>query len=361
MPASFQISDKILSPSEFSDFTNVNEHFEGLKDGQNFIGSWLTYKQNFDQKTSGSTGKPTVHTISRKNIQASAQRTVQALNLKKEISALVCINMAYIGGKMMLARGMEFGWKLSLIPPTSFSNTEQIPLGSFDFAAMVPLQIENLLKSKKGLQFLNNTCKIIVGGAPMGQHLVEQIQSLSCEIYATYGMTETVSHIALQKLNGANKADHFSILKGVEHELDERDCLRLKADVTYDQWIQTNDVVRMHTSSRFSLIGRADNVINSGGVKVQTEQLEAKIAPVLKNHVGDFAITSIPDETLGERIVLVCEGLEIPGEQALVQLKSVLTKFELPKQLMVHKIPKTTSGKINRSHLKRVIQSTFDS
>lgn len=359
MPVSFQIFDKILSPSEFSGFINVNEHFEGLKDGQNFVKSWLTYKQNIDQKTSGSTGKPTVHTISRKNIQASAQRTANALDLGRGLSALVCINMTYIGGKMMIARGMEFGWKLNIISPTSFSETRSIPVSSFDFVALVPLQIENLLKSTKGLQFLNSAGKIIVGGAPMGKHLAEQIQSLSCEVYATYGMTETVSHIALQKLNGADRANYFSMLQGVDYSLDERDCLRIRADVTNNQWIQTNDVVRMHAGRDFTIIGRADNVINSGGVKIQTEQLEAKIALILKNDLSSFAITSIPDELLGERVVLVCEGLEISAKEAMARLKSVLNKFELPKELITHEIPKTTSGKIDQVQLKKVIRSTF--
>ncbi|GAB5528100.1 MAG: AMP-binding protein [Roseivirga sp.] len=359
MPASFNISDKILSPSEFSELTNVNEHFEGLKSGQHFIGSWLNNKQFFDQKTSGSTGKPTVHTISRKNMLASARRTAQSLNLSNGLHALVCINMAYIGGKMMLARGMHFDWTLRLIPPTSFADPDQVPTGPFDFAAMVPLQIENLLKSEAGIQLLNNTAKIIVGGAAMGKHLTAQIQHLDCEIYATYGMTETVSHIALQKLNGPGKTDYFNILPGVDFALDERNCLKLKADVTDDRWIQTNDIVDIQETGSFKIIGRADNIINTGGVKISAELLEEKIAPVIKDQVLDYAISSLPDTVLGQKVILVCEGLTVKPDVLLTKLKTQLSKFELPKAIIVHTIPKTASGKTDRASLTKVSHSTL--
>ncbi len=352
MPACFNISDKILSPSEFSELTNVNEHFEGLKSGRHFIKSWISNKQFFDQKTSGSTGKPTVHTISRKNILASAQRTALSLNLSHGLRALVCINMAYIGGKMMLARGLLFDWTLKLIPPTSFADTDQIPPGPFDFAAMVPLQIENLLQSEEGIQLLNSTAKIIVGGAAMGQHLTKQIQHLNCEIYATYGMTETVSHIALQKLNGPDSTDHFTILPGVDFGLDERNCLKLKADVTDDQWIQTNDIVDVRDRDNFSIIGRADNIINTGGVKISAELLEEKIAPVIQPYTSSFAVTGLPDDLLGEKIVLVCSPLAKTENHILKLLKTALQKFEVPRTILEMEIPQTESGKTDRARLK---------
>ncbi|MCE7990638.1 MAG: AMP-binding protein [Roseivirga sp.] len=358
MPASFYTSDKILSPAEFSEHTNVNEHFEGLKNAQHFIRSWVNDKQFFDQKTSGSTGKPTVHTISRKNMLASASRTAQVLNLNTGLQALVCINMSYIGGKMMLARGMQFDWHLHLVAPVSFASSVQIPSGSFDFAAMVPLQIENLLQSEAGLQLLNNTEKIIVGGAAVSKELIRQIQPLKCRVYATYGMTETISHIALQKLNGPDRADHFSMLPGVDFGLDERGCLRLKADVTDNQWIQTNDLTDLKDNGSFKITGRADNIINTGGVKVSAEMLEEKIAPLLKGQAKDYAISSIPDALLGNKIVLICEGLTIPPEDLKALLKSSLGKFEVPKEIISQQIPKTASGKIDRARLKRVVHST---
>lgn len=358
MPVSFNLYDKILSPSEFSELTNVNEHFEGLESGKHFIKSWINDKQFFDQKTSGSTGKPTVHTISRKNMLASVGRTAQALNLDTNLRALVCISMSYIGGKMMLVRGMHLEWSFHLIAPASFADTSQIPSGPFDFAAMVPLQIEHLLQSKAGLRLLNNTEKIIVGGAPMNDDLIDQIQSLDCQVYATYGMTETISHIALQKLNSHDRSDHFTILPGIDFGLDERGCLRLKADVTDNQWIQTNDLAALQGDRRFKVIGRADNIINTGGVKVSAELLEGKIAPVIKGKVLQYAISSTPDSLLGEKVVLVCEGLTIPPEEILELLKPHLGKFELPKSVILHQIPKTASGKIDRAKLKKVSAST---
>lgn len=357
MSTRFLVFGKVLSPMQFAAYKFGKLHFDGAKKGQEFVKAWLVDKQFFYQKTSGSTGKPTVHKISRSNMIASAERTVTALDLSHGLKVLVCINMAYIGGKMMLARGLQYSWQVELIPPTSFAHEVQIPTGPFDFCAMVPLQIENLLKSARGTELLNSIKTIIVGGAAVGPHLVEQMQQLSCAVYATYGMTETVSHIALQKLNGPGSTDHFSLLKGVAYELDERGCLRLKADVTDNQWIQTNDSVEFKNEREFRVIGRADNVINSGGVKVHIEQLEAKIAPLIHDFISDFAITSITDPSLGEKIVFVFSAYSGPEEAISRRLKPALDRFEVPREIFQMEIPKAASGKIDRPQLRAQVLS----
>lgn len=354
MPTSFHIHRSILSPSEFVQYVNTYEHFECLDIGQEFVNSWLNNKQFYDQKTSGSTGKPAVHKIDRKNMLVSATRTASALKLFPGTKALICINMAYIGGKMMLARGLAFDWHLRIIPPCSFTRLNEIPEENFDFAAMVPLQLENLLASKKGITLLNNIKKIIVGGAATGPHLIEKLQGLKCEVYATYGMTETISHIALQTLNGADKSNFFQILPGVEHAVDDRNCLRIKADVTNHQWIQTNDSVVFNDQGDFKILGRADNVINTGGVKIQVEALEAKIAPLLKDKMTDFAITHKADQVLGEKVVLVCETSTISISEIIDLLKSTIDRFEVPKEVVLAPIPKTASGKIDRPALRQL-------
>jgi O-succinylbenzoic acid--CoA ligase len=354
----FLIFDKVLNPLQFAVYKFGNLHFAGVENGQEFVTTWLNDKQFFDQKTSGSTGKPTVHKVSRSNMIASAARTVSALSLPHGLKALICINMAYIGGKMMLARGLQYNWQMQVIPTTSFASDEQIPDGPFDFCAMVPMQIENLLKSAKGVELLNSIKTIIVGGAPVGSHLIEQMQQLSCSVYATYGMTETVSHIALQKLNGIDSSNHFSLLEGVAHELDDRSCLRLKADVTDSKWIQTNDIVEFRSDKSFRVIGRADNVINTGGVKVHIEQLEAKIAPLIREFISDFAITSSTDPMLGEKIVFVFSAYLGREEDIISHLKPALDKFEVPKEIFQLEIPKTPSGKIDRPQLRaRVLRA----
>ena len=354
MPVSFHIHRNTLNPSEFIQYVNTYGHFECLDIGQEFVNSWLNDKQFFNQKTSGSTGKPAVHKIDRQSMLASASRTANALKLPTGIEALICINMGYIGGKMMLTRGLIFDWQLTLIPPTSFAKPEDIPEQSFDFAAMVPLQIENLLATKRGVAFLNSVKKIIVGGAATGAHLIDRLQELTCEVYATYGMTETISHIALQALNGPNKSNFFEILPGVEHGVDDRGCLRLRADVTHYQWIQTNDSVAFNNQGEFKILGRADNVINTGGVKVQIEALESKIAPILTGSVGHFAITHKTDLTLGEKVVLVCETPLVTNSEIIELLKATLDRFELPKEVIHAPIPKTTSGKIDRPALRQL-------
>ena len=353
MSASLVFQNHQYTPTDFAKLDLQNTSFTGLEAGQQFIHSWQNNKQFFDQKTSGSTGKPTIHQFSRQMIEASVSRTVEALQIKHEANALVCINMDYIGGKMMLARGLMNHWKLHLHPPGS-GLVELLKANQFDFSAMVPLQVSKLLDQPDGGLLLNKIDHLIIGGAAVDQSLMDRIQYLNCKIYATYGMTETISHVALQKLNGQERSDYFSLLPGISHQIDDRGCLMLKADVTNKEWITTNDRVAFINEREFKVLGRADNVINSGGIKIQTEELEALIQKTgLLDH-AQFAISAIPDSTLGSKVVLVVEK-DVPDPNRLIeQLKTALPAYHAPKRILsINRLPRTASDKLDRQGLSQ--------
>ena len=190
-------------------------------------------------------------------------------------SCLLNLSAKHIAGKMMLARAMEIGMEITFTPPSA-NPLEDINRG-FDFYAFVPLQLQNILKlTPEKVDSLNQAKAIIVGGAKISLELAQQIEKITAPVYATYGMTETVSHIAIQRINGENKDSYFHTLPTITTELDQRACLKIKAPVTNHEWLQTNDIARLHPNG-FELLGRIDNVINTGGLKVQAEKVENKV------------------------------------------------------------------------------------
>lgn len=360
MAALFQVYDEIYTASEFVSLDLSRFKVDSWEAGQSFVSSWLNQQQIFSQKTSGSTGTPKINKIGRSQIVSSIHRTARALGLPEGMQALVCLDLRYIGGKMMLARGLELKWHMHLAPP-SVKAIERFSMGrSYDFCAMVPLQIEGLLKTRRGKELLNSIDKMIIGGAPLNKDTVTQLQSLTCQVFATYGMTETVSHVALQALNGPNKSDHFTMLPDIDHGLDERGCLRLRADVTGDQWIQTNDLVEFVSASEFRVLGRADHVINTGGVKVAIEALEQMIGGTGLLNGVNFAITKKSDPSMGQKIVLVLESSR-STDGLLEALKPLLPAYHCPKLLVTSEtLPMTQSGKLNRQRLEQWVAGLPD-
>ncbi|KYG72936.1 AMP-binding protein [Roseivirga echinicomitans] len=331
-----------------------SSHDQSYISAAKFINEWRSGKESFAQNTSGSTGKPKTIYISRSQMIASAKRTAKALNLDKNISALLCINPEFIGGKMMLVRAMEFEWDLTLVPPSSNPEEHLEDDAKFSFAALVPLQLERMLATEKGRKQLNSIETIIVGGAPISRQLDEDIQSLSAQVFSTYGMTETVSHIALRAMNGANKSDFFTVLDGISVEIDERDCLRIRADVTLNEWIQTNDVMELK-GSEFKWLGRADFVINSGGIKIHLDQLENQLEQLLDTEV---ILLKKSHQQLGETYVAAIVNKH---NRTIEELKSAidssLEKYHKPNALfLIDILPRTASGKIDRLALSEQLK-----
>jgi O-succinylbenzoic acid--CoA ligase len=318
-----------------------------------FIDEWISGKLDFTLKTSGSTGAPKDIVLTRDQMVASAILTQRALQLQSNAACLLCIDPRYIGGKMMLVRSFVIGMKLFALEPAA-NPLQNIPIDeSINFTALVPYQVKSILGSKHP-HILNNFENIIVGGAPLDEETIHHLQLYQTNFYATYGMTETVSHVALQKLNGVNKKNYFQTLQGIELRKDDRGCLAIKAPYLLGEII-TNDLVELIEHDKFMWLGRWDNVINTGGVKVIPEKIEAAIEKVflsLDLH-SRFFIIGKDDSVLGQKILLVIEGESHSPEklnQAIALLRQeVSLSYELPKEIWSSReFIQTESGKINR-------------
>ena len=218
---------------------------------------------------------------------------------------------------------------------------------AIDFVAVVPLQLQTILDTQRD-ERLNSLKAILVGGAPVGDTLGDAIQRLNVPVFSTYGMTETVSHVALRRLNGEEATDSYGLLEGVEAATDERGCLRLRGAVTNHQWIQTNDVVEFLGPRKFIIVGRADNIINSGGVKIQLEKVERAIEKT-GLIASRFFAWSEPDERLGQKLILVVESeKKLDTELLQTRLLPELLTYELPKKVyFVKKFVETPTGKVD--------------
>jgi O-succinylbenzoic acid--CoA ligase len=335
-----------------------------------FCDQWLAQKESFTLPTSGSTGKSKTITLSREQMIASAHLTGQALDLQPGDKALVCLPVEYIAGMMMLVRGFVLDLNLTIVTPSG-NPLAGFPADThFDFTALVPLQIQQILaKTPQKRAILDRMKAILVGGGPISAALLEQLQNITAPIYHTYGMTETATHIALKPLNGPQASDYFIPLPGVEVKLDERGCLMVKSAVTGDKTLYTNDLVDLQPDGSFRWLGRIDNVINSGGIKVHPEKVEAALETVLGQLEGKrlgrqrFFVGPVADDRLGQAVVMVVEGKpfspEIEAEIRTALLK-ILSKYEAPRQFYyLPRFSETPTGKIERrATLENITKST---
>lgn len=316
-----------------------------------FCRAWLSGEENFEIQTSGSTGKPKTISIKRKQMVASAKATKSFFKLKKDCAMLCCLDTGKIAGKMMLVRAMEWEARLMLIAPTSKPLLDLSGL-HFDFVAMVPLQVQASIKDPVSRKLFDQIRILIIGGAPITDSLKNEINSLNLMAFQTYGMTETVSHIALADLKDNGPMVYYT-LPGVNIGADDQGRLLIKAPMTEGNWIETQDIVKIKDKNNFIWKGRADFVINSGGLKFYPEEIESKISQILKQFLPGSAyyIAGKPDEILGQAMVLVVEGEKDPDveEQIIKAAKRQLSKYHAPKSMVFVKCFEwTDSGKINR-------------
>lgn len=323
---------------------------------------WLTGAQEFGLRTSGSTGQPQLIVLKRRQLAASAARTGDFFDLGPGDRALVCLNAEFIGGKMMLVRGLERQMHLTVVEPHA-DPFDSVPAGAeFDFAAFVPLQLRAVLAAGRANR-LNKMRAILVGGAPVEPSLLREIQQLKVPVYLTYGMTETASHMALRLLNGSHASAHYRVLPGLHLGQDERGCLTVRGDVTDDQLIVTNDRIELIDKHTFDWLGRADFVINSGGVKVQAEKVE-QVLDVALAELGQSRrafVAGRPDERLGQAVTAYVEGpalLPATEKRLLGLLAARLGKYEVPKGVQyVPAFKATASGKLDRAATLRGVES----
>lgn len=336
--------NKIMQIDNFKDLPPPNSEYD--QKVFDFCKKWLSGQEEFVLKTSGSTGEPKPIILTRFQMESSANLTGKTFNLKLHDKALVCLNVDYIAGIMMLVRGMVLGLELTIVEPNS-NPLENLENQEFDFAAFVPLQLQKILENKSQIKTLNKMKAIIVGGAAVSEVLENQIQSLTVPVYSTYGMTETVSHIAIRKLNGNNKSNNFQILEGVSIGMDERNCLNIVANASNNELVQTNDIVEIIDGRSFKLIGRFDNIINSGGVKIQLEKVEKFFEKFIIDK--RFFAYGMVDEMLGQKLIVIVESEYLADEQLLSKAKESLSKYEIPKQFFtIQNFSETPTGKIDK-------------
>ncbi|MEN8187262.1 MAG: AMP-binding protein [Bacteroidota bacterium] len=307
-----------------------------------FLLNWFDDSEFVTVNTSGTTGKPKEIIIKKQYMVHSAKATGAFFNLPEKTTALLCLPVKFIAGKMMVARALTLGWKLDFID--SSSNPLQDVSKSYDFSAMVPLQLYNSLEK------ISLIDKLIVGGGAVSKDLINKIQNKATKIFATYGMTETITHIAARPLNyaaGLSENNNFyKALSDVVISSDERRCLVVNAPQVSDGKVVTNDLVEIISDKEFKWLGRYDNIINSGGVKLVPEQIEEKLSKIIPQR---FFITSQPDDVLGEKVVMVIEGSNENNLKSQISGLESLTKFERPKEIyFVDRFVETESGKVHR-------------
>ncbi len=311
-----------------------------------FIAKWLADTPTITVKTSGSTGTPKKIVLQKEQMIASAQATDVFFKLGENTSALLCLPANFIAGKMMLVRAMVLGWDLHVVAPekdalTQYDNT-------YDFAAMVPYQVFHTLDA------IHKIKKLIIGGGAVSSELRERLQEVPTQVFETYGMTETITHIAVKRINGLTASSNFSALPDVTFEQDERGCLVINATTISEEKIITNDIVLLLSATEFNWLGRFDNVINSGGYKLYPEVIETKLSSLIDR---PFVIIGEKDEELGERAVLVFEAPntdEMPNYSAAFNL---LDAYERPKKVYaISQFPHTETGKIRRAAVVGLIR-----
>lgn len=316
-----------------------------------FLEEWFSESETVKVQTSGSTGIPKIFDIEKKKMINSADMTCHFLGLKEGDTALICLPVEYISGKMMIVRSIVKKLKLIITDPST--KPLQYINDEVDFCAMTPLQVENSLDK---LYLINN---LIIGGAAVSESLkikiTQTLQHLnsSTRIFETYGMSETLSHIALKQIFPLAE-DYFTVFENVTISKDERGCLKIFAPNLNTEVLQTNDLVEIKLGNKqFRFLGRIDNVINSGGAKIFPEQLESLVKKKIPNEV---VFLGLNDESLGQKLILIIEGEE--SEDLIEKISAIPFEknFHKPKEIIfIEKIPRTPNGKINRIELTKVI------
>jgi len=310
-----------------------------------FLKDWFSDSPTLIVKTSGSTGVPKEMKVEKERMIQSACLTCSFLNLQKGNTALLCMPLEYIAGKMMVVRCLIAGLNMYLTSPSGNPLREFDIL--FDFVAMIPLQVYNSFQSDIETERLKQIKNLIIGGGAIDKNLEIQLKDFPNSVYSTYGMTETLSHIALQKINGEDASLNYHPFESVSLTLDVDDTLIINAPLVSKDTLYTNDIAEINPDGSFRIIGRKDNIINSGGIKIQIEKLEHLLKPYIKD---DFAITSLPDPKFGEIIVLLTTE-----KFDLKTISQDVPHYSLPKKIWnIDEIPKTETGKINRAETKEL-------
>ena len=315
-----------------------------------FLAQWFDNEDFVPGETSGSTGTPKSIRLEKKRMRESARMTCSFLGLEPGTSAFLCMPLRYIGAKMIVVRAITA--HLNLVWATPSSHPLKSCTAAPHFAAMTPMQVIATLESPEEARLLREVRHLIIGGGPVDAALAAQLRDFPFAVWSTYGMTETLSHIALRRLNGAEASEWYTPFDGVSLSISPDDTLAIDAPLLCPGKIVTNDRVTLRPDGRFRILGRRDNVINSGGIKIQIEKAEELLRPHLRQ---PFLITSAPDAHTGEQAVLLLEGA-VP--EAIAELcRAALPRYWAPKRIFqVGTLPRAGSDKPDRATARKLAE-----
>lgn len=316
-------------------------------DLQQFLTEWHNDSPTLLVHTSGSTGEPKPMWVEKRRMESSARMTCDFLGLRSGDTALLCMSLDYIAGKMMAVRSLVRHLRLMVVEPGGH------PLATVaepvDFAAMVPMQVWNSLRVQEQRERLMSIRHLLIGGGAIDDSLAAELRTFPNAVWSTYGMTETLSHIALRRLSGPNATDWYTPFEGVTLSRTNDGCLVIDAPALHDGPLTTNDIAELASDGRFKILGRKDNVICSGGLKIQAEEVER----LLHSHLRvPYVITKRKDEKFGEVVVLLTEG---DTAEAQLICQRVLPRYWQPRAYFhVDQIPLTPTGKPARARLQNL-------
>jgi len=314
------------------------EYLKEKKEYYNFLKSWFDDKDYILTNTSGSTGKPKEIKLKKLDLIESSKLTARYFNINAGDKIINCLPIKYIAGKMMLVRSLVLGLDLYIFPVTSSPISDL--KNNYELIAFTPIQLEN------SIPFIDKIKKVLVGGSPVQDSLKEKILDTKSMVYETYGMTETITHIAVRNLTIGEK--EFTTLPGIETGVKDN-CLFIKPNHLSVEMVQTNDIVEFTKKNKFLLMGRRDFIINSGGVKINPEAIEKKLSKYIS---VDFVISSMDNSKFGEVVVLVFKK-NIP--KGYNKAFKHLSKFEIPKEILALNNFPENNGKINRLEIRNII------
>lgn len=317
-----------------------------------FLDEWNDRSETLLVHTSGSTGKPKPIQVEKKRMEESARITCNFLGLHAGDTALLCLPLDYIAGKMMVVRALTCGLQLIEVSPASHPLACLVGKGQrIDFAAMVPMQVYNSLQVPEERRLLLTIRHLIIGGGAIDDAMEQQLRTFPNAVWSTYGMTETLSHVALRRLNGEEASLWYTPFESVRVGLNEDNCLVIDAPRVCNAVLTTNDIAEMaEDGRRFRIIGRKDNVIDSGGIKIQAEEVERLLRPYM---LKPYLITKQHDGELGEAVVLLVQFSDV--EQVREVCRRVLPKYWQPRCILsVSAIPMTQTGKPDRARAEHM-------
>ena len=330
-----------------------------------FLQDWFNDSPLIEVKTSGSTGKPKRMQVEKVKMMNSACMTLSFLGLNHTHSALLCMPLDYIAGKMLVVRALVGGLKLILVPPCSNPIAKIEASEPINFAAMIPMQVSAALVEPEHESKLKAIDHLIIGGGAVDATLAAKLKGFPYNVWSTYGMTETLSHIALRRLSGPQASSFYSVFDGVKVYPSEEQTLSIKAPLVNDEILHTNDIVEFNEQGQFRVLGRKDNVINSGGIKLQIEEIEQWLKDKQDAIDGKYArlkqasmlISSRPDPKFGHIVVLLyalTESNPLTEEELQILLEDI-PKYWKPKAVVkVDAITMTGTNKPDRATAKHL-------